>query len=587
MHGFYNKLLRIDLTSRTFTSEEIADEVFETHLGGKGLGSYLMLKEIAAGIDPLSADNKLIFTVGAVTGAKLWGSARYGVFAKSPLTGIFGESYCGGKVAPAIKATGYDAVVLQGKSDNPVYLEITENRVEFHDASDLWGKDTYETEDTLLERVAVPTARAVVIGPAGENLVKFALLENDHWRSAGRVGMGAVMGSKLLKGVVFHGSAVCQLADPALIKDVIKRISARTKDELKDKVKNWRERGTTATVNSVIEHECFPTRYWYEGTHENWENLSSTYMLNNFDVKPNACPSCFLACGNITTAKCGPYKGLTIEGPEYETIYALGGLNCLNTMEEVNYLNDLCDRLGIDTMTAGNVTAFAIEAVKRGKLDFDIDYGQTERIAELMRLIVRREGVGDILADGVRLAAEKLGLENIAIHVKGLEPGGYDPRVLKGIGLQYAVASRGACHMRGTVHSAELSGLIAPDAVEGKTNVFVENENKDALFDSLIFCRFFRSIYTPDDLSDVLKGTMGLDWRQADFDRATMHITTQARRFNVREGISRKDDTLPNRFFDEPLEPNGKKIVREEFDGMVGEYYAIHGWDENGIPVAS
>jgi len=250
----------------------------------------------------------------------------------------------------------------------------------------------------------------------------------------------------------------------------------------------------------------------------------------------------------------------------------------------VAYLNDICDRLGMDTMTGGNITAFAIEAYKRGKIDFDIDYGQTERIAELLRLIAYRQGVGEILAEGVRSAAKILNMEDIAVHVKGLEPGGYDPRVLKGIGLQYAVSSRGACHMRGTIHAAELGGLIAPETIEGKTELFIENENRDVLFDSLILCRFFRSFYTWEELADIVKATMGLDWKREDLEKTARYITTQARIFNVREGVTIKDDTLPRRFFEEPLGPERKLITSDELNTMRDQYYAIHGWDENGIP---
>ncbi|MDO8302754.1 MAG: aldehyde ferredoxin oxidoreductase N-terminal domain-containing protein, partial [Sedimentisphaerales bacterium] len=285
MYGYYNKLLKINLTAKNFSEEDILDDVLEKHLGGKGLGAYLMLKEIQPGIDPLSEKNKLIFTVGPVTGSQLWGSSRYGVFAKSPLTGIFGESYSGGKVAPCIKACGYDAIIIEGKSDRPTYLEITQGKVMFHDASHLWGKDTYQSEDALLAEVGVPNAQAVVIGPAGENLVRFAVIENDYWRSAGRCGMGAVCGSKKLKGIVFHGNAKCEFADTDLLKKLIRDLSKKSRENLRLPAKIWRERGTVQTVEAANNKGCFPTRYWSEGRHEHWENLNAEYMLENFEVK--------------------------------------------------------------------------------------------------------------------------------------------------------------------------------------------------------------------------------------------------------------------------------------------------------------
>ena len=307
-------------------------------------------------------------------------------------------------------------------------------------------------------------------------------------------------------------------------------------------------------------------------------------MQENFDVKSKACPVCFLSCGKLSTVKKGPYTGLTIEGPEFETIYALGGLNCLNSLEEVAYLNDLCDRLGVDTMTAGNVTAFAIEAYRRGKLDYKIDYGDTERIAELIRLIVKREGVGGLLAEGVREASRKLGLEDIAIHVKGLEPAGFDPRRLKGMGLAYAVSSRGACHLRGTFYKAELSGQISPDTIEGKAELFIDYEDRAALFDSLILCRFFRDLIGWDELSKIIEASTGLKLAKDDLKRMANRITTQARLFNIREGLTKKDDTLPRRFFRENLDGENTVIKEEEFNRMLDDYYRLRGWDRMGIP---
>jgi aldehyde:ferredoxin oxidoreductase len=261
----------------------------------------------------------------------------------------------------------------------------------------------------------------------------------------------------------------------------------------------------------------------------------------------------------------------------------LGGLNCLQSLEEVAYLNDLCDRLGIDTMTAGNVTAFAIEAAKRGKLDFPIDYGQTEQIADLLRLVVEGRGIGEILAQGVRGAAAELGLEDLAVHVKGMEPGGFDPRALKGMGLAYAVSSRGACHLRGTFYKAELSGQIDAAATDGKARLFVDYEGRAILFDSMVLCRFFRDLIGWNELTALIQATTGERMDQEGLTSLASRINTWTRIFNVREGISRKDDTLPILFFDNPL-PDGRIIRREELAIMLDEYYALHGWDEQGQP---
>jgi len=585
MYGFHNRLLRINLTGHVFSSEEISDDVLRKYLGGKGLGTYLMLREISQGIDPLSEENKLIFTVGPVTGTKTWSSSRYGVFSKSPLTGIYGESYAGGRVAPYIKATGYDAIILEGKSNKPVYLEISDNTVSFHDASDLWGSDTRTTEDALIKRTEQDDAQAIAIGPAGENGVKFAVIKNNYWRSVGRCGMGAVMGSKKVKGIVFHGRAACEIADPALLTKTIRAIAAKGKKH--PGTKKYRQYGTPMQVAVTNKFGCFPTRYWSAGTYDNWENISADYMLEHFDVKPKACPNCFLACGKYSTVKQGPYKGLTLEGPEFETIYAIGGLNCLNNLEEVAYLNDICDKLGLDTMTAGNVVAFAVEARKRNAIDYDIDYGQAEKIAQLFKLISKREGIGDTLAEGVRGAARSLGLEDIAVHVKGLEPAGFDPRVLKGMGLAYAISSRGACHLRGTFYKAELSGQIDPRTTEGKAELYLDYENRAVLFDCLVLCRFFRDLIGWPEIAEIIKATTGLDLEKAELAKLAQHITTQTRIFNVREGVTEKDDTLPDRFFKQPIGRERNVISREELHRMIQEYYNLHGWDKTGIPVTT
>jgi aldehyde:ferredoxin oxidoreductase len=583
MKGFFNKLLRIDLTNRIISKEEISDNILKANLGGKGLGGYFLLKEIPLNIDPLSQENKIIFVIGPATGSKIWSNSRYSVFSKSPQTGIFGESYSGGKVAPQIKATGYDVIILEGKSQSPVYLEISDQKVNFHDANHLWGQETYATEEQILKEINISNAQAIVIGPAGENLVNFALIENNFWRSAGRTGMGALMGSKKVKGIIFHGNCKCEIDNPDLLLEVNKKIAEHIK--LSSGVVNlYRNEGTPMQVKVTNNAGTFPTRYWSRGTYEKWGQLGSSYMQEHFDVKSKACPNCFLSCGKLSTVKGGTYKGLTIEGPEYETIYAVGGLNCLNTLEEVAYINDLCDRLGMDTMTAGNVTAFAIEAFKMGKTDYAIDYGQVEKMAELLNMVAYQKGVGQIFSKGVRGASEELGLEDIAVHVKGLEPAGFDPRVLKGMGLAYAVSSRGACHLRGTFYKAELSGQIAADTIEGKAKLFIDWEDRAALFDSLILCRFFRDFIKWDELGMIIEATTGLKYNKEELADKANYITTQARLFNIREGITYKDDNLPKKFY-EPLADSGKVIKEEELNTMVQEYYKLRGWSKEGIPL--
>jgi len=583
MYGFYNRILRIDLSDRSTSVQSLPDRVLSRTLGGKGLGTYLLLQDLKAGTDPLSSENELILLTGPATGSRAWGSSRLAAFTKSPLTGIYAESYVGGGVSLALKATGFDGVIVQGKSKRPVYLVVSDRGVEFREADHLWGHESLAAERSMLEEVGVEKAHALAIGPAGEKLVSFALIKSDLWRSLGRAGFGAVLGSKRVKGIVFHGSQKCALADDDLLLELNREIAAAGK--ISPVTEIYRKFGTPNQVRVTNAFGCFPTRYWTAGRIDNWQDLGADYMQRHFAVKSKACPSCFLMCTKKSLIQDGPYRGLELEGPEFETIFALGGLNCLRTLDEVAYLNQLCDRLGLDTMSAGNVTAFAVEAARRGKIDYAVDYGQTERLAQLLRLIAYRQGVGEVLAGGVRSAARELGLEELSIQVKGMEPAGFDPRALKGMGLAYAVSSRGACHLRGTFYKAELSGQIDAAAIEGKASLFVDYEGRATISDSLVLCRFFRDLIGWKELSILIQATTGMGMNQTELASMASRITTWTRIFNTREGISGKDDTLPDHFFDRPL-PDGRIITRQELAFMLDQYYALHGWDRDGNPSA-
>jgi aldehyde:ferredoxin oxidoreductase len=584
MYGFFNRLLRVNLSESSWKAEAIPDDVFERFFGGKGLGSYLINKEIPEKADPLGPENKLVITTGPLTGTKMAGVSRYGVFTKSPLTCIYSESYSGGHVAPVIKGTGYDAIVIEGKSAKKVFIEISETGVKFHSADHLSGKDTYETEDCVLEEVGADGAQAVVIGPAGENLVRFACIENNYWRSAGRTGAGAVMGSKNLKAIVFHGNAQCPIANPSLMDDYVKRLLERGKDD--PGAKAYRQLGTPMLVKIMNSVNGFPTRYWQQGHFDKWESISADYMQQHMAVKSKACHRCFFACGKLTEAIKGRHSGLKLEGPEYETIYSFGGLCCIGSMEEILHLNDICDRLGMDTITAGNLVAFTIEASKRGAIDYQIEYGDAQAAADLLYKISDKEDIGAVLAEGIVTASRAWGLEDVAIHVKGLEPAGYDPRVLKGIGLAYATSDRGACHLRTTFYKPELSGVIDPDTVESKAELLVEYEDRLTLYDSLILCRFFRDMVLWDDLKTIVEATMGLIKSKEELRNIASNITDETRMFNIRQGITAKDDRLPPRFFMEPVGPDRKVITEQQMDRMLKEYYSCRGWDQKGMPLS-
>lgn len=576
MKGFFNRLLRIDLTKKTATPESLPDAILRSYLGGKGLGSYLLVKENPPRVDPLTSENRLIFSLGPLADTPFYGSSRFAVFTKSPQTGIYSESYSGGKITNAISRTGYDAIVIQGRSKEPVFLEISDEEVLFHPANSLWGKETYEAEEALLKTVGKKGAGALVIGPAGENLVKFAVIEIERWRSLGRAGIGAVLGSKRLKGIVFHGRKRRELADPVLLKRLSEAFRERVKDH--EVVQIYKKYGTPMLVSIMNTIGAFPTRYWSQGTLEGWEGISAESLRERCEVRSSACPHCFMACGKVSRVKQGRHQGLQIMGPEYETIYAFGGLCMVKSIEEIIYLNDLCDRLGMDTITAGNLAAFAIEASQKGKIREKLRYGDVDGIAEILRKIAYRRGIGKVLSEGVRHAASVWGMEEEAIHVKGLEPAGFDPRVLKGMGLAYATSDRGACHLRATFYKSELSGQIDPEQIKGKARLFIDYEDKMNLFDGLILCRFYRDLITWDDLEEILRAACGLSLNKKALKTIASNILSLAREFNRQEGVTKRDDRLPRRFFREVLQETGKSIRPDEMEVMIKEYYQLRGW---------
>jgi aldehyde:ferredoxin oxidoreductase len=575
MKGTFGKLLKIDLGAEKSRSEEIPDRIFEQYLGGKGLGAYLLKRNNPPGVEPLSPDNRLILTTGPACGFPIWGANRYAAFTKSPLTRIFTESYSGGKAFQPLARTGYDALVLEGALAEWSVVEIGAEGASFHAAGDLLGRDALETERRLRERYPGRDSGILTIGPAGERLVRYAYVNNDSGRCLGRTGIGAVLGSKRIKALVFRGSLDKEAADPELLEQFRKEWGRKGRDH--PVTEAYKSKGTSMVVDLTNGAEAFPSRYWQQGRVAHWQSINADALHRECAVKPTACTYCFMACTRSSEVLGGRHRGLRIDGPEYETIYAFGGLNLVEDIREIAYLNDLCDRLGLDTMTAGNVTAFAIEAHKRGKIDFAIDYGQVDRIAELLELIASRQGIGDLLAEGVREAARRLDLEELAIQVKGLEPAGYDPRTLQGMGLAYAVSDRGACHLRTTFYKPELSGMIDPRSNEGKAELFLEYEDRLTVFDCLIVCRFFRDFYYWDELATIIRGSMGLRLGEAELKTAAARIAATIRDYNRQEGMSAKNDALPEFFFTHPVGSAGYRLEHGRFADLLADYYRLRG----------
>ena len=573
-------LLRIDLTSRTVTEETIAPGLLREWIGGKGIGTRYLADEVGPGVEPLGPANKLIFVNGPITGTTMFGSNRYGLHFASPLTGGYGECTSGGHVAPQFARTGYRVVIVEGAADTPVYVEVSEAGGQIHAADDFWGLDTYKAEEALVGRHKEqwPKAQACVIGPAGEKLVRFACIENNKWHSLGRGGSGAVMGSKKLKGIVFHGDRKVEPARPERFKELVKDMGARVKDDPGEIA--YRRGGTVNMVRLLNGANAFPTRYWRKGHLDDFEPLTTEAMIEGFLEHNNVCPPCLLQCIKHNVVREGPLKGLEIEGPEYETIYVFGGLCEIVDFAQIMRLNDICDRLGVDTMTAGNLCGLAIEASRRGVIDLGLDFGDADGVAAFLESMCLREGLGDLFADGVLRVEKELGLKGVAVHVKGMEPAGYDPRTLKGMGLGFAVTARGACHLRATFYKAELAGFSDPQVLEGKSAVYVDWEDRLCIMDTLIYCRFYRDLVPWPYITDVLNAALGTDYTVDELHAVANRIITETHRFNDARGVTAgTGEKLPAWITERPTDDEQHStLTQAEMDVMLGDYYELRGW---------
>jgi aldehyde:ferredoxin oxidoreductase len=580
-------LLRIDLTSRTITEESIPEDLTRELIGAKGVGTYYLSQEVPPAADPLGPENKLIFCVGPMGGTSMFGSNRYALYFVSPLTGGYCECYSGGNVTPQFARTGYKMVIVEGQASEPVYIEVSEKGGAIKSAAGVWGLDTYAAEEKLVEMTGVDGAQACVIGPAGERLVRFACVENNKWHSLGRGGPGAVMGSKQLKGLVFHGSKKVEVARPDAFKGLVKDLAQRGKDDAG--VAAYRRGGTVNMVRLLNNANAFPTRYWTKGRLDDFEPLSAEYMVENYRPESGTCPPCLMRCLKKNCVPEGhPRAGTVVEGPEYETIYVFGGLCEIVDFGEIIYLNDICDRMGVDSMSAGNLCALAIEASRRGILDLKLDYGDAQGVAEFLQMMIDREGIGDVFAEGIKHVESELGLQDLAVHVKGMEPAGYDPRSLKGMGLTFMTAARGACHLRSTFYKPELAGLIPADAIDGKAEMLVDWENRLTIMDTLVYCRFYRDLVQWPYLTAVVNAAIGTDYSEEELAGIAQRIITMTHDFNATRGITQ--EWLPKHIMEHPQQdPDRRAADPAEFKRMLDEYYASRGWgkpspEDAGVP---
>jgi len=580
MYGYAGRILEVDLKRRSINVLTLKESITRKLIGGRGLGTYLLLKMLPAGIDPLSGENVIVVASGPLNNTRIPMASKLGFFFKSPLTGGYGESYVGGGIPRYPKASGYDAVIIKGSSQKPTYILISEDGVEFVDASELWGLTTIETDD-ILRRECGAGAGIACIGPAGENMVRFACICVDKWRQAGRCGGGAVMGAKKLKAIVMVGKNETPVKSEEALGEMLSVIMDKIKNSRG--VKHMRKYGTSSMAALANEMGFFPTMYWRYGRLDGWEGIGPE-AVRSILVSPKACWNCPVACGRYVSVDT-KWGKIEMDGPEYETIYAIGGLFGVRDIADLIYINYLADIYGIDTITLGNVLGFAVEASRRGKIPA-IDFGDVEKAVELIKSIAYRNGVGSILAEGVMRAAERLGLSDIAIHVKGLEPAGYDPRVLKSMSLAYAVSPRGACHLRSMAYIIDIRKLAGdPDYMgEDKIRKIIEFEDWMTSFDCLILCKFGRDIFNLEIMWRLFTSVTGINISYSSYIGNLRTILMIVRYFNEREGISGKYDVLPDRMFREQITTKAgpRRISREDFKIWLRKYYRLRGMLDDG-----
>jgi aldehyde:ferredoxin oxidoreductase len=574
-----SKLLRVSLTHKKIHYESLSTDLIAQYIGGRGLGVKLLYDNLAPGIDPLSPENWLIFAVGPVTSTSVPTSGRSIVITKSPLTGTIFDANAGGHFGNPLRKAGYAGLILEGRSSSPVYLWINDDNIEFRDASHVWGKDTAETTDILLEETD-SKAQVACIGPAGEHQVKLAAIITDKHRAWGRGGVGAVMGSKNLKAIVVRGTGKVAPVDA----DMLDMVTTRTRRLIKKHSvtdKALKVYGTAVLVNVINEFGMLPTHNFQYGTFEDAVGVSGEKLLERLFVRRYSCHGCPIGCGRISMA-----YGKEVGGPEYETIWAFGPQCGINDLEWITEANHQCNLLGLDTISTGSTIGCAMELVQKGKLDAGIKFGDTSGILDLINDTAFMRGLGAELAEGSRTLATKHGAPELAMHVKGLEIPAYDPRGVQGHALGYATSNRGGCHLRSYLIGPEIMGSpvrVDRDRTEGKAKLVILYQNLSAAMDSLIVCRFTSFAWSVDDYAKVAAATTGLSIDGATLLAIGERIWNLERLFNIREGFSSKDDVLPSRFSG-PLPDGASRNRTVHLDEMLPEYYALRGWNKEGAP---
>ena len=591
MTTYAGNLLRVDLSNNTARSEEIPDSLLEKFISARGFGVKYLYEELRPGLDPLHPENKLFMAIGVLAGTGLQGFSKWIIMFKSPLTGTIFRSITGGNFGVWMKHAGYDAIIVEGRADRPSYLLIDDQGVHFREAEDLLGLDPRELQKRLKERHG-PHAESACIGVAGENLVRYAVVTSGE-RTASRGGVGTVMGSKNLKAICINVSSrkltpFSKVAFDSLVRKQIAILKEHPRR------KNMTTLGTSAITRMINSMGILPVKNFQEGSVQRIEEISAEKFYNTKRGKAG-CYQCMTRCGGMREVTRGPLKGSQIDGPEYETIYAFGPLLGVTDKTFIINANACCDYYGLDTISTGVCIAFACELFEKGILSqsdsdgLELTWGNKEAVFSLIEKIGKREGLGSILGEGVRRAAEHIGDDagDYAMHIKGLELPGYEPRAIKGYALSMATSNIGGSHMYGRPRK-ELSGLVDPLTEEEKGAAVAQVQVNQGLEESLIACTFGNTGLDPQAYSELLTAATGIEAFGDSEALLTIgeRIVCMERCFNVREGFRRKDDSLPKRMTSEPLKnagPSTGQIVKN-LDHLLDEYYDALGYTKEGIP---
>jgi len=596
LHGYAGRVLHVDLSTGKTYVEPLNEDYARKYIGGMGLGIRMWLDNSKAGVDPFSPDNPLILATGPISGT-VWptGGNGHAFVSKSPQSFGVGEAKAHGSFGTEMKRAGYDVIVFKGKAEKPVYVWIDDDAVQILDASHLWGKSPAETEDALREELGDYYIRVASIGVAGEKLSRMACIINDKTRAAGRTGLGAVMGSKNLKAIAMRGTRDIVVAKPDEFMEYVKEFHERMKGPATQK---YRALGTAENVLVHNSLSCMPTRNYNNSRFEGAEKVSGEVLNEKFVAKIIGCSSCAMRCEHMCVVSEGPYKD-TMTRMEYETLWALGPYCGVDRLDAIIKGMELSNYYGLDAISAGVTAGFAMDCYERGLLSqeqlggIDAKFGNADAMVQLVEKMGRREGVGELLADGVKVAAQKIGngADKLAAHIKGVETTGYDLRALKTAALGFAVSFRGADHNRHGAYAFDVKGKVNRLVAEkGRGKLVRDMEDTYNLIDSFLVCKFSRGTYYKElpDMAKLYSLVTGFEINADELKKCGERIQNAARLFNVREGLGRKDDSLPWKVMHEPIPDEGPSkgafVTQAELDLLLDDYYESRGWTREGVP---